>query len=105
MTAAEQGKAGRVPGRGRRAMLAARLLAGTAVAATMPIAVQAQETPRGLIDTLSGFGFPAEASAEPALAFAFAISIGIAFAGAIAAITGLRAAHAARRKALEREAS
>lgn len=105
MRAADRGKAGRAPGRGGKALLAARLLTGVSAAALVPFAANAQETPKGLIDTLASFGFPAEASAEPALAFTFAISIGIAFAGVLAAVTGLRAARAARRKALAREAS
>jgi signal transduction histidine kinase len=104
MKAARIGKAGRTLGRRARPLLAA--FAGSAA---LPLAARAQETPggtpQGLMETLSAIGLPPEAAAEPALATTFAIAVGLAFAGALAAITGLRASRAARRVALEREAS
>ncbi|MBO6632939.1 PAS domain-containing sensor histidine kinase [Parvibaculum sp.] len=85
------------------------MLAAFAGSAALPLAARAQETPggtpQGLMETLSAIGLPPEAAAEPALATTFAIAVGLAFAGALAAITGLRASRAARRVALEREAS
>ncbi|MEP0707724.1 MAG: ATP-binding protein [Parvibaculum sp.] len=102
------GKAGRALGRRARPLQAA--LAGSAALSLLPHAARAQDapprgTPEGLIDTLSALGLPPEAAAEPALATTFAVAVGLAFAGALAAITGLRASRAARRVALEREAS
>lgn len=99
------GKAGR--GLGRKA---GTLLAVSAGSAALPLAAQAQDAPgggmpQGLMETLSALGLPSEAAAEPALATTFAVAVGLAFAGVLAAITGLRASRAARRVALEREAS
>ncbi len=74
-------------------------------AASFPFAAAAQPVPKGLMETLAVLGLPSEAAAEPAVATSFAIAAGLAFAGILAAITGLRTARAARRVALEREAS
>ncbi|MEX1152796.1 MAG: hypothetical protein WEB61_02725, partial [Parvibaculum sp.] len=82
-----------------------RLVAGVG-AALIPSAAVAQEiVPGGLMERLAAIGLAPETAADPALTASYAIAAGIAFAGALAAIVGLRSARAARRVALEREAS
>src|SRR5690606_34804307 len=98
MSAARSGKAGKASSRGGKPLLTALL-----AAVSLPALAVAQEAPANLSDTLEILGVPAQTTTEPALAITLAVAAGLAFAGALAGITGLRAARAARRKALERE--
>ncbi|MEQ8268652.1 MAG: PAS-domain containing protein [Parvibaculum sp.] len=102
MTQAAEGR--KWTGKGRAVAAAPAFLFGL-----LPQGAAAQQSPApltsGLIDTLTALGLPSEAAADPALATSWAIAAGLAFAGVLAAITGLRASRAARRVALEREAS
>lgn len=90
--------------RGAR-LVPALLAASFPFAATSAVAAAQAPVPKGLMETLAVLGLPSEAAAEPAVATSFAIAAGLAFAGILAAITGIRAARAARRIALDREAS
>lgn len=98
MSAARSGKAGKASSRGGKPLLTALL-----ASVSLPALAVAQEAPANLSDTLEILGVPAQTTTEPALAITLAVAAGLAFAGALAGITGLRAARAARRKALERE--